>query len=33
MLKILSYQKEETLKTDDVVDKPGSLFFWDEKIC
>ena len=33
MLKILSYQKEETSKTDDVVDKPGTLFFWDEQIC
>ena len=33
MLKNISYQKEEMSKTDDVVDKPGTLFFWDEKIC
>ena len=32
-LKILSYQKDETSKTDDVVDKPDALFFWDQKIC
>ena len=25
--------KEETSKADNVVDKPGTLFFWDEKIC
>ena len=30
--KILSYQKDEMSKTD-VVDKAGTLFFWDEKIC
>ena len=25
--------KKETSKTDDDVDKPGTLFFRDEKIC
>ena len=25
--KLLSYQKEETSKTDNVVDEPGTLFF------
>ena len=29
---ILSGQKKEPSKTDDVIDKPGTLFFWDEKI-
>ena len=29
--KILSYQKHKTPKTDDVVDKPGTFFSWDQK--
>ena len=33
MLKNILYQKEEMSKTDDIVDKPRNLFFWDEKIC
>ena len=27
MLKNISYQKEETSKTDDIIDKPGAIFF------
>ena len=33
MLKTILYQKEETSKTDDIVDKPGTFFFSDEKMC
>ena len=28
---MFSYQKEETPKHHDVVDKQSTLFFWDEK--
>ena len=31
--KIVLYQKEDTSKTDNFVDKPGTLFFDNEKIC
>ena len=27
MLKNISYQKEETSKTDDIIDKPGAISF------
>ena len=33
MLKHVSYQKGEMSKADDIVNKPGTLFFWDERIC
>ena len=25
--------KRGDVKTDGIIDKPGTLFFWDEKIC
>ena len=32
MLQYFRVKKKDPSKTDDVIDKPGTLFFWNEKI-